>query len=180
MEEAMGIVGWAALAWAGGGAERLSVSMGLSGFGSPDPSGGSLGVGYVSVRFAQAAYLDLGGRTGLLLGPLREVSGVNVNVRLHTGKHLFWRAGLVHQHETPWDTFLSDPLGTIVGAGHGIGHRSGLDAGVGYRWTLPAVSTSGVHVGIAGMGVWLPDDDGPRVYGVLETLLTIDLGKPEE
>jgi hypothetical protein len=29
------------------------------------------------------------------------------------------------------------------------------------------------------MGVWLPDGDGPRVYGVLETLLTIDLGKPQ-
>jgi hypothetical protein len=161
----MGIIGWAALAWAGGGAERVSVSMGLSGFGAPDPSGGALGVGYVSVRFAEAAYLDLGGRTGLLLGPLREVSGVNVNLRLHTGPHLFWRAGLVHQHETPWDDFVADPVSTIVGAGHGIGHRSG--------------STSAVHVGIAATGVWLPDDVGPRVYGVLETLLTIDLGKPQ-
>lgn len=176
----MWIIGWLTLgaAQASGGAERLSVSMGLSGLGAVEPSGGVLGVGYVSVRFAPSAYLDLGGRTGFLLGPVREVSGVNVNLRLHTGPHLFWRAGLVHQHETVWDVFVSDPVGTVIGAGDGIGHRSGLDAGVGYRWTLPAVSTSAVHVGVAGMGIWLPDDDGPRVYGVIETLLTVDLGKP--
>lgn len=160
--------------------DRLSVSMGLSGIGAEGPSGGALGVGYVSARAARNLYVDLGGRTGFLFGPLREATGVNLALRLHAGELLFLRAGLVHQHETPWDTFLEDPVGSLAGSAHGIGHRSGLDAGLGLRGTLPAISTTAVHVSLAALLTWLPDPDGPPLYGVLESTLTIDLGRKDE
>ncbi|MEQ1502916.1 MAG: hypothetical protein ABMB14_11835, partial [Myxococcota bacterium] len=87
-------------------------------------------------------------------------------------------AGFVHQHETPWDAFVSDPVMHAIGSGHAIGHRSGLDAGAGWQWDLPSLHTSGAHVGAAALASWFPDASGPHLYGVIETLLTIDLGKP--
>lgn len=162
------------------GAERLSLSLGMAGVGGAPDSVGALGAGYLSVRLTNALYMDVGGRLGLLAGPFREVTGINVAGRARFGEHVFGRFGLVHQHETPWADYVASPISHTIGSGDGIGHRSGLDAGLGWQWTLPAVSTSAAHVSVAAIGSWFPDDHGPHLYGILETLLTIDLGKPAD
>lgn len=158
------------------GADRVSVSLGLTGVGAPSTAG-ALGAAYLSVRMSEVLYVDVGGRMGLLGGPFREVTGVNVALRARVGEHLFGRAGFAHQHETPWADYVAEPISHTIGSGHGIGHRSGLDAGLGWQWTLPSVSTSGVHVSVAAIGTWFPDPNGPPVYLMGETLLTVDLGK---
>ena len=162
------------------GAERLSVAIGAAGVGGAPESFGALGAAYLSVRLTSAVYVDVGGRMGLLAGPFREVTGVNVTGRARFGEHLFGRAGFVHQHESPWADYVASPISHTIGSGTGIGHRSGVDLGAGCQWTLPSVSTSGVHVSVAAIGTWFPDPNGPRLYAMAETLLTVDLGKPAE
>lgn len=158
------------------GTDRVSVSLGVAGVGAPD-SAGALGAAYLSVRLSEVLYADVGGRMGLLAGPFREVTGVNVALRARFGEYFFARGGFAHQHETPWKDYLAAPFSHTLGSGTGIGHRSGVDAGLGWQWTLPSVSTSGVHVSVAAIGTWFPDRVGPPVYLLAETLLTIDLGK---
>jgi hypothetical protein len=171
-------LGWALCGAAlAGGADRVSVSLGVAGVGAPD-SGGALGAAYVSLRATDALSFDVGGRTGLLAGPLREVTGISVGGRAMLGDLVFARADLVHQHETPWDAFVEAPVSNMLGSGPSIGHRSGLDGGLGLRGTLPTgPHGTGVHVSAAALATWFPDPNGPRLYGVIETLLTLDLGR---
>lgn len=160
-----------------GSGERLSLATGVAGAGATTGAG-LLGAGYLGVRLADRVYFDVGARPGVLGGPARIVTGIHFATRWFVSAPVFVRAGFVHQHETPLDDFVEEPLGVIAGASARIGHRSGADLGLGYRWTMPAVSTSGVHLSVSASSVWLPDRDGPHFYGVLESLVTVDLGKP--
>lgn len=173
---------WSFVLWAldaeAGGADRVSLSLGLAGFGAAPTTAGALGSAYVSLRATDAVYFDVGGRTGLLGGPLREVTGVSVGGRVLLGRVVFLRADLVHQHETPWDAFVEAPVMNMLGSGPSIGHRSGLDGGVGLRKVLdPGPHLAGISVSAAALATWFPDPNGPRLYGVLEALVTLDLGR---
>lgn len=156
---------------------QITLSMGTAALAGETASVGIAGSSMLGFAISDRTRILVGGREGLATGAPRVVGSVNVAVATDLSDHWYLRGGFVHHHETPWAEFTADPLGSLVGAGEGIEHRSGGDLGLGYVWHLPAVSTSGVHYGIWLSAVAFPDAGGPHVYGVLEHEITLDFGK---
>lgn len=162
-----------------GGLDRLSLSAGVAGFGAGATNGGALGSGYLSARILDWLYVDGGTRVGVFAGDTRYIASVSLGGRAMVFQDvLFARVDLLHQHETAIQDYIDDPIMTTIGAAPAIGHRSGVDAGGGIRYTVP-IDAVGMHVDFSGLATVFPDDVGPKVYGVFETVFTMDLGRPQ-
>lgn len=124
--------------------------------------------------------VDIGARTGLLAGDLREVTQIAAGLRWEPGLP-YLRAGLIHAHETPWAILKEQPIQSIAGTAQGIRHRSGLELALGLHPTLVFNESDGrfgAFVEIA--AVVLPDDTGPPVYGQLDLGLSVGLGRARQ
>lgn len=152
----------------------MMLALGIAGLAGPGSAGGA-GAAYLGVHAAGPLSVDVGVRQGLLGGPTRVVTGVHLATRWQLGEHAFLRAGLVHQHETPWEDYAEHVVSVSLGYDEHIHHRTGADLGLGARWAVPRAPVPGVHVSALASVVGLPDAGGPRVYGVAETLVSIDL-----
>ena len=161
---------------------RVAVSVGYAGMAGPPAatgervSAGASGAAYLSFRVLDRLALDVGGREGVASGDLRVLGAVQVAARYSVSDLVYLRGGFVHHHETPWDAFQEDPVMAALGSSDGIRHRSGVDGGLGLRFALPSASAP-VSTSLEVSAMFFPDTDGPRVYGVLQQLFTIDLGR---
>lgn len=143
----------------------------------PDLSGGGWGVGRATVNVKRFG-LDLGLRSGLMAGDLREVGAISGGLRWAPGLP-YARVGFVHHHETPWAVVKEDPVMAAIGSAEGIRHRSGLDLAVGLAGAMNPVELpeqrlrAFVELSVIGF----PDDHGPHVYGTLDLGFGYSLGR---
>jgi len=110
---------------------------------------------------------DIGG-PGLAESDGVFVGSIDLQGRIDLGAVVF-KAGLAHHHETPASGVVEDPVGTTIGVGDGIVHRSGFTAGVEsglpVRRLLPEAKAPFVdqlHLVSALAADWMPDDGGPN------------------
>ena len=155
----------------------LAVSLGLAGIGSPDGSAGGAGSLWGSARVAGPARIELGVQEGVIAGPGRVVTGIHADGRFALGERIFLRTGFVHQHETELDLWKQDAAMVTLGASEAIHHRTGGELGLGGSWAMPSGRTAPVHLSLSASVAAFPDLGGPHVYGIMETLVTIPIGK---
>lgn len=163
----------------------FAIATGLGAVAGPSTQGGLSAGGSGFARLIagrKALALDLGGRTGLLANDLREATTISAGLRwsprIGERRLAYTRVGFVHNHETPWDALVADPLMSAIGSGEGIRHRSGGELALGARATLLPNETDGRWSGFAELSVQgFPDDGGPHVYGGFDTGVAYAFGK---
>lgn len=156
------------------GGSWLALSLGMAGLGAPSGVGVA-GALWASANVGGPAWIEVGVHQGGIAGPVRVFTGIHAGGRVQLGEHAFVRGGFVHQHETDWDEWKADAVLATLGASEAIHHRSGAEAGLGWRFAMPAGSALPVQLSLSASAVAFPDDGGPHLYGVVETLVTIPL-----
>jgi hypothetical protein len=154
----------------------LAFSLGIAGLGSTTGSAGGAGSAWASAHVGGPAWLELGVQQGGLSGPARVFTGVHVDGRVALTEHAFVRGGFVHQHETDFEDFRQDALGVTAGASDAITHRTGGELGLGWRVAVPTGLSRPVHFSLSGTALAFPDAGGPRLYGGVETLVSVTFG----
>ena len=156
----------------------LALSLGMAGLGSPTGSAGAAGTVWASAHVGGPAWVELGVHQGGIAGPSRVFTGIHADARVLLGEHTFLRGGFVHQHETDFEDWKSDLVMVTLGASKEIHHRTGGELGLGWRWAMPKAEA--VHLSLSGTALAFPDHGGPQLYGVVETLVTVSLGRSRE
>ncbi|MBK9647670.1 MAG: hypothetical protein IPO67_21325 [Deltaproteobacteria bacterium] len=141
---------------------------------------GGVGTGRVIIHGKKLS-LDFAGGEGVANQELRHVGAVFVGARKPFGPDLYGRFGFYHQHETPWEDFVSSPVGTIAAVDDHIFHRSGAQLAVGWLrpWDVAMTDDpwrrvmSGVELSVAA----LPDDSGPKVIVGFEVSAGFGVGE---
>ena len=155
---------------------------GLSGAyagGTPPGQGASAGghlVGRALLQLPRVAG-DFGVREGLYTDDLRSVGALFFGLRWTPAHPLSARLGFAHHHEVPDEVLFDTPVGAVAGTAEGIRHRSGAELGLGWHLPIDAVWEPGrlgaqVELSAAVLG----DDQGPRAYGFVDLLFTLDAG----
>ena len=117
-------------------------------------------------------------REGLYTQDARSAGTLFFGARWTPDSPFSLRLGFAHHHEVPWTTLLEHPVWAAAGTAPGIRHRSGVELGAGWRAPLDALWEPGrLGLGVEASVAWLPDSGGPQVYGFLDLLLTLDLGR---
>jgi hypothetical protein len=160
---------------------RVTLVGGVAGLGSAPSVGGGVD-GRVWLA-GQRAALEVGMREQYATGEDRMVGAIFAGARVSVGEGPFaWRLGFAHNHETPIDVVLEEPVQSTLGTAEGIVHRSGAEVGLAWsRAVTPALlagSELGERLGVnADLGVaGFPDKGGPQVYAYGGVHLTVGLG----
>lgn len=140
-------------------------------------SAGGLGRGRLLVHWHSLA-ADLAAGEGLVASDLRQVGAISFGLRWSPGA-VYTRASFMHLHEVPWAVVEDDPVLSTIGSAEGIRHRSGLELAVGLLAPLLPQEVPGQRLGayIELATSVFPDDYGPRLYGAVETGLTLSVGR---
>jgi len=114
----------------------------------------------------------------------RMVGAIFAGARVAIGElPLYWRAGFAHNHETPMDLVLANPVASTMGTLEGIRHRSGAEVGLAWSSLIsPGLldgSELGDRLGVnADLGLaGFPDAKGPHLYVYGGAQLTVGLGQ---
>ncbi len=148
---------------------------------APGSYGGFLQGGIVAWPGRSPVGLDVSAREGLFTADTRMVGTIDAGARWQAAGPLYLRGGFAHHHETPIAMAKEHPIATTLGSLPGIGHRSGLGAGVGIDVPIdyPALQERlGLVIELSVSA--FPDRNGPPVYVFLEQAWTIDAGKRRE
>lgn len=150
----------------------LTLAGGYGGAVGPPSLQGHL-VGRAIVRLGRAG-LHFAGREGVATSELRTLGGIFIGGQGFLGKGWALRGGFAHHHETPWEAFQAEPLGSLAGVSEGITHRSGFELGGSWSGSLSKLGI-GDWLGIMfdSSATVLPDAGGPPVYLSLEMLFTV-------
>ncbi len=140
-------------------------------------SAGGLGRGRLLVHWRSLA-ADLAAGEGLVASDLRQLGAISFGVRWSPGAP-YARLSFMHLHEVPWSVVEENPLLSTIGSADGIRHRSGLELAVGLLEPLLPEEVAGQRLGayVELSTSVFPDDYGPRLYGVVETGLTLAVGR---
>jgi hypothetical protein len=155
----------------------LALSLGMAGLGSPDGSAGVAGALVASAHVGGPAFVDLGVHQGGIAGPTRVVTGIHAGGRVLLTERAFLKGGFVHQHETDFVDWKDDLVLATLGASEAIHHRTGAELGLGWRFELPVGPAAPIRLSLSANALAFPDDGGPHLYGVVETLATFPLGR---
>ena len=124
--------------------------------------------------------IELSNKEGIFAGDTRVLGGLELCARIAPKSGpWFIDAGFAHNHETPYETALENPIYAMIGSASGIRHRTGFVAGFGVDAMIPE-RTLGDRLGVqvALTVAAFPDRSGPPVYVMLEQGFTFDIGKP--
>lgn len=138
---------------------------------------GVQGVGRVLVHHRRFS-LDLSGRAGIITRDLREVSIIGAGLRWSPSV-AYARVGILHNHETPWDLLVEQPVGSILGTATGINHRTGAEIALGVRAPIVPELVAGQRLAVfveTSLSAYL-EPNGPPLYGNVDVGLTVSLGK---
>jgi hypothetical protein len=139
-------------------------------------SAGGHFVGRALLQFDKVAG-DFGIREGLYNHDLRSVGALFFGARWTPDSPWSVRAGLAHHHEVPDEVLLDVPVAAVLGTAEGIRHRTGLEVGGGRHLRLDNIWEPGrLGVQVEGAAAWVPDNDGPVIYGFVDLLFTLDVG----
>ncbi len=116
----------------------VTLATGLGGGGAPGTAGGYAVTRWLLTAGRSGFSGEAGIREGLFSGELRTVGSIAFGVRWTHKAGPYARVMFAHHHETPLAVYREDPVGGFVGSADGINHRSGLEVGLGYDWTIPA------------------------------------------
>lgn len=138
--------------------------------GFADSSIGGLGFGRLQFHLPWITLEATGGEGAIHRSDgTREVGFIGLGVRKHFGPGFWVRGAFAHDHEVPWEGFLERPVANIVGHGPDIIHRSGLEVGFGFAWTLPHAALKERVAMDQGIGLRVfPDKGGSSFYLVIE------------
>lgn len=145
----------------------------------PGASAGGSALGRVILRPEHTRFaVEIGAREGYFANDGRSVGAIQVDLRYDPDGLGYLRGGFLHHHEVGYQALLANPVGSVLGSGPDIRHRTGLELAVG----LADVVDGGVldhRLGaFADLGVsLLPDALGPVVYGTLELGFTVGVGR---
>ena len=64
--------------------------------------------------------------------PEREAGAISLTYRCFLTRGWYLGAGFAHNHETPFDKYLEEPVGAMMGNSRWIIHRTGVAAEIGY------------------------------------------------
>ncbi len=121
--------------------------------------------------------IELAGSEGWMTGDSRQVGNFQLGLRRYLYRGTYLRLALSHNHEIPEAVLLEEPFAALSGSADGIDHRSGVEAGTGWTWTLPWEPLKrrlGVKHDLS--VAWFPGGEGVHVYGGFEWGLTVNLG----
>ena len=76
--------------------------------------------------------LDFRVKEVYITSPQREAGAITLTYRLYLIKGFYLGAGLAHNHEIGMTNYMEDPMGSTMGNGKFIIHRSGLAFETGY------------------------------------------------
>lgn len=168
---------WLGLVLAAEPERTVSLGTGISpGITSEELGGGAQAWGRVMVHLPPLS-VEVTGGEGLFSGPTRLTGNIVIGVRKYFGPGVFARVGFAHHHETTWPDFLAAPGGALAGSAPSIRHRSGVDIGAGWAWTVPGEALNGRLALEPGVTLRvLPDPQGPAVYGFLDLAWMVRVG----
>ncbi|MFZ5480203.1 MAG: hypothetical protein ACOZNI_25795 [Myxococcota bacterium] len=119
-------------------------------------------------------------REGLSGEDLRHVGNLGFTVRYPADRGPWVAAGLAHNHETPADVALRNPVGTAFAVERGITHRTGFEVGAGWDFAPPFPEhrlSARVLPRVGVSAVVLPDAGGPPVYVVADAGIRFGLDR---
>ena len=96
-------------------------------------TGGVYGAaGFFFNSFGKASAIDFRAKEIYISKPERESGALSLTYRLFLTKGYYLGAGFAHNHEVPFDKYKEDIVGSSIGNGKSIIHRTGLAAETGY------------------------------------------------
>ena len=153
----------------------------------PVPTGNSAGGGVVgrgSVHLRGPLAVEGAAREGWMSQDSRSLGGLASSLRWTAPSGAFGRVGVAHHHEIPLDVMVESPLRAARGEAEGIRHRTGLEGGGG--WDVSALDLPhppwplveermGMSVDVSAS--WFSNELGPALYGFVEVLWWVEVGK---
>lgn len=95
-------------------------------------AGLSFALGFFINTIGKASSIDVRAKTLYIFSPAREAGAISFNYRVFLTKGFYLGAGFAHNHETPIDKYLKEPIGATMGISNNIIHRSGFNWEAGY------------------------------------------------
>lgn len=130
-------------------------------------TGGVYGaIGFFLKSFGKASAVDVRAKELYISSPERESGSITFMYRLFFTKGYYLGAGFAHNHEIPFDKYKEDILGSTIGNGKHIIHRSGVAAETGYDFkSLKKKGWLGIypHANLCMAYMVLDDEPNPLV-----------------
>lgn len=124
---------------------------------------------------------EVGAREGYFANDGRAIGAIQVDVRFEPEGPLYARGGFLHHHEVGFAALLAHPVGSILGSGPEIRHRTGLELAIGLADEIDGGILAHRIGAFADLGLSvLPDRQGPIAYGTLEVGLTLGIGRDRQ
>ncbi len=113
---------------------KLYIEIGYSGgMYNASPAGGVYGAAGVFFKTGnKQSALDFRAKEIYINSPQREAGAITLTYRLFLVKGFYLGAGFAHNHEIAMDHYIEDPMGSSMGNGQFIIHRTGVAFETGY------------------------------------------------